>query len=195
MRPTSVFAAALALSPLLSAPAIAEPATYVVDPDHLSIAFRSDHVGYSEVLGLFLTGGGEFVFDETTSELTEAEFTVDATSVFSNHDARDGHLRGGDFLMADQHPEIRFVMTEAEQTGERTGVLTGDLTLRGVTKPIDVTVTWNRSAKYPFNDNYVMGVTAEAVVKRSEWGMTYAVDNGLVGDDTPITISFEAIRQ
>lgn len=190
-------ASALAVAALLavsSGPAAAEPARYVIDPDHLSIAWSADHVGFADVLGLFLRGGGEFVFDEETQTLSEAVFTVEADSVFSNHDARDNHLRGKDFLLAEEHPEIRFVMTEANATGERAGTLTGDLTLRGVTLPIDVNVVWNKSDKYPFGGAYVMGVTATATVKRSDFGSTYAVENGWVGDEIPLTISFEAVR-
>ncbi|MEL6318399.1 MAG: YceI family protein, partial [Pseudomonadota bacterium] len=161
--------AALALAALslptmmLARPAAAEPERYVIDQAHLSIAWSADHVGYGPTLGLFLTGGGEFTFDEEAKTLEAATFTVDASSVFSNHDARDKHLRGKDFLDAEAHPEIRFVMTSAEATGERTGVVTGDLTLRGVTKPVDVEVVWNKSGKYPFGGTYVMGVTATAV--------------------------------
>lgn len=185
-----------ALLALAAAPAaVAEPARYVVDPSHTSIQFAADHVGYSEVLGLFLESSGEFVWDEETRTLSEARFTIQTASVFSNDDRRDGHLRGSDFLDAEAHPEITFVMTSAEETSETTGVLTGDLTLRGVTRPIDVQVTWNRSGPSPFGGAYTMGVTATAVVRRSDFGSTYAVEGGLVGDEIPLTISFEAIRQ
>lgn len=187
-----LFTTALAFS---AAPASAEPKTYVIDPAHLSIAWSADHVGYGPTLGMFLKAGGEFVFDETAQELSAAEFTVDAASVFSNHDGRDNHLRGKDFLDAGAHPEIRFTMLSAEATGDRTGVVRGDLTLRGVTRPIDVDVVWNKSGDYPFGGTYVMGVTATAVVKRSDFGSTYAVENGWVGDEVPLTISFEAVRQ
>lgn len=177
------------------APAAAEPARYVIDPSHLSISFKADHVGFGDTIGLFLRGGGEYVFDEATAELSEAVFTVEAASVFSNHEGRDKHLRGEDFLDAEAHPDIRFVMTGARKTGPRTGVLTGDLTLRGATRPIDVDVTWNKSGDYPFGGAYVMGVTARAVVKRSAWGSEYAVANGWVGDEIPLEIVFEAVRQ
>ncbi len=196
LRNTLVGAAtALLTVAAASGPAQAEPRRYVIDQDHLSIAWRADHVGYGDVIGLFLKGGGAFTFDETTRTLSDARFTIDATSVFSNQEARDKHLRGKDFLLADAHPEIVFEMTSARETGERAGVLTGDLTIRGETRPIEVEVVWNKSGQYPFGGTYVMGVTATAVVKRSDWGMTYAVDNGWVGDEIPVTISFEAVRQ
>lgn len=113
--------------------------------------------------------------------LSEAAFTVDAASVLSNHEGRDTRIRGADFLDAGAHPEIRFVMSEAR----RTGVLTGDPTLRGVARPIDVQVTWNKSGAHPFGGTYVMGVTAQAVAQRRHCG----------GDEAPIEIVFEAVRQ
>src|SRR5690606_28613069 len=116
-------------------------------------------------------------------------------SVDSHHEERDEHLRSGDFLAADDHPEIRFVMTGAEPTGERTGKVTGDLTVRGVTRPVTLDVTWNKTGPYPFGSNYVTGISARTTLKRSEFGMTYGVENGLVGDEVEVIIELEAIRQ
>lgn len=189
----SALAAALVLTGLGSA--AAEPARYVIDPSHLSVMWRADHIGFGDTIGMFLESGGEFVYDEATQTLSEARFTVQAASVFSNDERRDNHLRGKDFLLAEEHPEITFVMTSAEATGDTTGVVTGDLTLRGVTRPIEVQVTLNKTGDYPFGGAYVIGITAEAVVKRSDFGSTYAVENGWVGDEIPLVISFEAVRQ
>jgi polyisoprenoid-binding protein YceI len=184
--------------PLLAVPATeatAEPQRFRIDPEHFSIAFRGTHIGYADAIGLFLEGGGSFLFDEEARELDELEVTIMAASVFTNHEARDQHLRSGEFLDAERHPEIRFVMTDAEPTGERTGEVTGDLTLRGVTRPVTLDVTWNKSGTYPYNDNYVIGISATTVLRRSEWGMTYAVENGWVADEIPIEIELEAIRE
>lgn len=175
--------------------AAAEPARYEIDPAHFSVVFNADHIGYAPTWGMFLRGGGGFTFDETALALSDLEVTVEAASVFTNHDGRDNHLRGNDFLMADAHPDIRFVMTNAVATDDRKGEITGDLTIRGVTKPVTLEVVWNKSDTYPFGGAYVIGITATTTIKRSEWGMTYAIDGGLVGDDVPIVIELEAIRQ
>lgn len=184
------------LSALLVGPAaMAEPARYKLDPDHLNVAFSVSHIGFSRVIGLFLSGSGSFMFDEETRELSDLRVSIDANSVFTNHKARDKHVRSADFLDAEQHGDIEFVMTGAEPTGERTGIVSGDLTIRGVTNPVDLDVTWNKSGTYPWGDNYVLGASARAVIKRSDYGSVYALEGEIVGDEVAITLEIEAIRQ
>lgn len=190
-------AAVLALMGGLTAPhlATAEPARFEIDPGNSSIAFSANHIGYKDVLGLFLEERGSFTFDEETRELSDLVFEVDATSVFTDNPARNRHLMSGDFLDAENHPLIRFVMTEAVPKSDTEGTIKGDLTVRGVTQPATVDVTLNRIAPYPWGSNYVLGVSAEAVVERSAFGSTYALENGLVGDAISLTFEIEAIRQ
>lgn len=178
-----------------TADSLAEPARYEIDPEHFSIAFSVSHIGYNRVIGLFLDGSGSFTFDEETRALSDLTVTIDATSVFTDHDARDKHIRGADFLDAENHGDIQFVMTGAEPTGERTGIVNGELSLRGMTQPVELDVTWNKSGPYPWGSNYVLGASVRAVVKRSDFGSVYALENDLVGDEVAITIELEAIRQ
>ena len=96
----------------------------------------------------------------------------------------------------EKYPEITFRGTSAEQTGARTGKVIGDLTIRGVTKPVTLDVVLNKSGQYPFGDmHYATGISARTKIKRSDFGMTYAVESGLVGDEVEIILEFEAIRQ
>ena len=187
--------ALVASSLALSSEARAEPARYEIDPEHTTIAFLVSHIGYQRVLGSFTEMSGGFLFDEETRELRDLEVTIEADSVDTHHEERDDHLRGDDFLAEDEHPEIRFVMTGAEPTGERTGQVTGDLTVLGQTRPVTLEVTWNKSAPYPFGGNYVTGISARTTLKRSDFGMTYGVADGLVGDEVAVIIELEAIRQ
>jgi polyisoprenoid-binding protein YceI len=187
--------AALAALAALAQAAQAAPARYRIDPEHTSIAFTVSHIGYHNLLGQFLKGGGSFVWDEEARALSDLEVRIEAASVFTNHQARDEHVRGKDFLDAAANPAITFVGRRAEPTGERTGRVTGDLTLRGVTRPVTLDVTWNKSGWYPYLDNYVVGISARTVLRRSEWGMDYAVANGLVGDEVAVIIELEAIRE
>ena len=175
----------------------AASARYKIDPEHFSVGFLVHHIGYADTLGMFLKGAGSFTFDEAAPAVSDIEVTIEADSVFTNHDRRDQHLKGGDFLDVDDHPEIRFVGKEARATGENTGEVTGDLTILGVTKPITLQVTKNKIGEYPFGAGppYVVGVSVRGTVKRSEFGMTYAVENGWVGDEVELIIEFEAIRQ
>ena len=178
-------------------PAQAASARYEIDPAHFSVGFLVHHIGYADTLGMFLKGAGSFTFDEAAPAVSDIEVTIQADSVFTNHDRRDQHVKGGDFLDVDDHPEIRFVGREARPTGDNTGEVTGDLTILGVTRPITLQVTKNKIGDYPFGAGppYVVGVSVRGTVKRSEFGMTYAVENGWVGDEVELIIEFEAIRQ
>lgn len=173
----------------------AELQPYEIDPEHFSILFSADHIGYQQQLGMFLDGSGSFRFDETTNELADLVVEIDAKSVFTNHQARDNHLRSGDFLDAEAHPMIRFVMTEAEPLSDTQGTITGDLTIRGVTQPVTLDVRLNKIGPYPWGSNYVVGVSAETVIRRSDFGSTYALEGGMVGDEIPLTFEIEAIRR
>ena len=173
----------------------AEMARYTIDPEHFSILFSASHIGYQQQLGMFLDGSGSFGFDETTLELADLLVEIEAASVFSNHQGRDNHLRSGDFLDAENHPMIRFVMTEAEPESDTTGRITGDLTIRGETRPVTLDVELNKIGAYPWGSNYVLGVSAETVINRSDFGSTYALDGGMVGDEIRLIFEIEAIRQ
>ncbi len=176
-------------------PARCEPVRHVLDTEHLSIAFLVHHIGFAKTLGLFRNAEGSFVFDETVPSVSDIEVTIDAESVYTNHAARDTHLRKKDFLWIDRYPTITFVGSSARQTGPRTGEITGALTLRGVTRVVSLDVTWNRTGAYPFGDKHAaMGISARTVFRRSDFGMTYAVANGWVGDEVEVIIEFEALR-
>lgn len=178
------------------APAAAEPRRYTLDPDHLTIAFLVTHVGFAKTLGIFREAEGSFVFDEDAPAVSEIDVVIAAASVDTGHRARDEHLRSDQFLDAKRHPEITFRGTAARQTGPRTGTVSGDLTIRGVTRPVTLDVKWNKSGRYPFGDeHYAVGISARTTVARSDFGMTYALEGGLVGDQVEIILEFEAIRE
>lgn len=174
----------------------AEPLEWKIDPDHFSVAFEAMHIGYAPTLGLFLEADGQFVYDPEADALRAGEVTIKADSVFTNHDRRDRHLRDEDFLAAEDHPEIRFVAGEYRPTAAGEGTLQGQLTLRGQTHPVELRVKINRRAEYPFGHGRdTLGISARTTILRSQWGMTYAVQNDLVGDEVVLRFEFEAIRQ
>lgn len=188
----TAFTLGAAYAPLASA----ELQTYVIDDEHFSMMFEVQHIGYAPVMGMFREIEGQFQYDEATNELPSGELTFRSKSVFTNHEERDGHLRSDDFLNTGEFPEITFTVMEFESTGENTGVVTGDLTMLGKTRPVDVDITLNKSAEYPIgHEEYTLGMTAEASLKRSEWGMTYGVEDNLVGDEVKLRFGFEAIRE
>jgi polyisoprenoid-binding protein YceI len=182
------------LSPGTAGPAAAEPAEFVLDPEHTSITFFVQHLGYGDLAGMFLEASGAFRFDEAARQLSDLRIVVETASVFTNHERRDGHLRSADFLNVEEFPEMVFVGRTIEPTGERRGRLTGDLTLLGVTRPLTLEVWLNQAGRYPFLDeHYALGIDARGTLRRSEFGMTYG--GAWVGDEIHLVIGFEAIRQ
>jgi len=184
---------------LATAPAQAQAARYEIDPDHLTVAFLVDHIGYAKVLGMFRSARGSYRFDEATATLSEVRIEVESASVFSNQRKRDDHLKGPDFLNSGEFPRMVFTAAAARRTGERTFDITGELELLGKKQPLTLQATWNKSAESPMGGfggkPYVMGVSARGSFKRSTYGMNYAVANGWVGDEVPLIIEFEAVRK
>jgi polyisoprenoid-binding protein YceI len=186
------FPAALALS----SGAVAEPKTFVVDDEHFSIVFEIMHIGYAPVMGMFREVEGEFVYDEEARELSSGQLVFKSDSVYTNHEKRDNHVRDTDFLNTDEYPEITFTVTDFETTGENTGKVTGDLEMLGQTNPVVLDVTLNKAAVYPFgHEEYTLGISASTTLKRSDWGMTYGLDQNMVGDEVTLRFGFEAIRE
>ena len=188
-----LIAAAVAMSFFTSAQAA--PRTYDIDPVHATIAFKVDHIGYAKTLGQFLKTEGSFVYDEETRELGVLSVDVDAKSVFSNHEKRDAHIRNQDFLDTGNSPTITFRANGGEAASATNGTVTGDLTIRGVTQPVTLDVTLNKAGPYPFgHKKHTLGISAKATIKRSDFGMTYAL-GGIVGDEVDLIIEVEAIQR
>jgi polyisoprenoid-binding protein YceI len=196
---TSVAALAIALSSLTAAPAQAQAARYDIDPDHLTVAFLVDHVGYAKVLGLFRSARGSYRFDEASGALSDVRIEVETASVFSNQRKRDEHLKGPDFLNSGEFPRMVFTASSAKRSGDRDFEIAGQLEVLGKTQPLTLKATWNKSAESPLggigSKPYVMGVSARGSFKRSAYGMNYAVANGWVGDEVDLIIEFEAVRK
>jgi polyisoprenoid-binding protein YceI len=180
----------------LSAAAHAQPARYQIDPEHFSVGFLVDHLGYARVLGIFQKASGTYAFDETSGALSDVRIVIDAGSVYTAHRKRDNHLKSADFLNAGEFPQIVFKGAQAKRTGERTFAIDGQLELLGKTLPVTVEAKWNKSGKYelPGATAYVMGVSARTSFKRSDFGMKYGVANGWVGDTVELMFEFEARR-
>jgi polyisoprenoid-binding protein YceI len=191
---TALRVAALCLA---GAAAHAQPASYQIDPEHFSVGFLVDHLGYAKVLGLFQKASGTYAFDEKTGALSDVRLVIEADSVYTAHRRRDNHLRSPDFLNAGEFREIVFTGATAKRTGERTFVVDGQLQMLGKTQPLTLNVTWNKSGKYelPGTDAYVMGVSARGSFRRSGFGMSYGLANGWVGDAVDLIVEFEAKRK
>jgi polyisoprenoid-binding protein YceI len=187
---------ALGLTLAAHGAALAQPDRYQIDPEHFSVGFLVDHLGYAKVLGMFRESSGSYAFDEKTGALSDVRLVIDARSVYTGHRRRDQHLASPDFLNAGEFREIVFKATTAKRTGERTFVVEGQLELLGKAQPVSFDVTWNKSGKYelPGASAYVMGVSARGSFKRSAFGMSYGLANGWVGDSVELIVEFEAKR-
>jgi polyisoprenoid-binding protein YceI len=175
---------------------MAEPARYELDPAHTTVAFLVEHIGYAKTLGQFLRASGSYTFDDESGTLSSVRIAVATDSVDTHHEARDRHLKSGDFLDSGAHPEMTFTADGARRTGERTFAVTGELMLLGAARPLTLEATVNKAAPYPLGDRAeVMGVSARGTLKRSEFGMTYGVADELVGDEVEIVIELEARRE
>lgn len=188
-------ALAVAVLPaILPAAARAEMARYDIDPEHVVVAFLVDHIGYAKVLATFSDIEGYFMYDAEARELGEVSVRVGVNSVDTHLEARDRHIRSADFLDGENHPDITFTANGGTAETETTGTVTGDLTLRGMTKPVTLDVTLNKVAEYPFgHQKETVGISARGMVLRSEYGMTYAL-GGIVGDEVELIIEAEGIR-
>jgi len=172
----------------LAAPALAEP--YVLDKSHAHVKFSVDHLGFSETHGQFREFDAEIDFDPENVEAARVRFVIDAASVDTFWEARDEHIRGGDFFDVANHPEIVFESTSVEPTGADTAKIRGNLTLRGVTREVVLDAKLNKLGPSPFDPSKtVAGFRVSGEIDRTEFGMTYAAP--AVGVIVPIEVHLE----
>lgn len=186
----SLSIAAAFLSIGAAAPAAA--ADFKLDPDHTMAVFVVNHLGYSNMIGRFNDVSGTFSFDPATPEKAKISMAIDTASVDTDHKRRDDHLRGPDFFNSQEFPEMTFESTKVDVTGERTGKVTGDLTLLGVTKPVTLDVTFNKMEPHPlppYNKVLTAGFSVRGTIKRSDFGMTYFLP--AVGDEIQLMLEVE----
>ncbi|GAA4418352.1 YceI family protein [Georgenia halophila] len=172
------------------------PGTYVIDPAHTEIGFSVRHAGISKVRGKFEKFTGTLqVNDDLASSAVNV--TIDAASVSTGDPNRDGHLRSADFWDAENKPEWTFVSTGVTGDGEELTVA-GDLTINGVTRPVELAAEFNGAAVDPFGSRRI-GFSATTVVNRKDFDLTWnaALETGgiLVGEKVTINLEIEATPQ
>jgi polyisoprenoid-binding protein YceI len=195
IRTLSASGAAAALLALAPA-AQAAPETFTIDTTHSNIVFLVDHLGYAKMVGEFQDYSGEFTFDPDDPDASSVSLTIQAGSVDTDHDKRDQHLTGPDFLNAAEFPTITFESTGVEVTGERRGELTGELTMLGETRPITLDVTFNKMAENPlpqYDKILTAGFSARGTIERSNWGVDSYVPS--IGDEIRLILEIEGQDQ
>lgn len=145
---------------------------WVVDPMHSEVQFKVKHLVISTVTGAFKTFSGEAITLGNDFENAAINFTLDVNSVDTNQEQRDSHLKSADFFEAETYPEIKFKSTSFIKTSDDDYKLLGDLTMKGVTKPVELKAEYGGSAKDAYgNTKYGFEVTGK--INRKEFGLTY----------------------
>lgn len=179
---------------LFSSAAVVQADDYTIDSQgmHASINFRIQHLGYSWVYGRFNEFEGNFSYDEAKPDASKVEVTIKTTSIDSNHAERDKHLRSGDFLEVKNFPEAKFVSTAYKHNGDGTGTLSGDFTLKGVTKPLDIKVREIGAGKDPWG-GFRRGFEGSAKFALADYGIT--TDLGPASKEVELILSIEGVKK
>jgi len=168
--------------------------TYDLDTAHTQLEFVARHM-LSKVRGRFTDFSGTVVIG-STPESSSAEVEIKAASITTHTDQRDQHLRSPDFLDVEEHPTMAFGSTAVRVTGDTTFELDGDLTIRGITRPVSLRGEYLGLSKNPFGRT-VLAATATTTIEREDWDMTWnvAIETGgwLVSKKVDIEIEVEAI--
>ena len=185
--------AVLAAALVAASPALAAD-TYQFDKSHTTVGFQVRHI-VTNVGGKFQDFSGTIKVDRVKPENSSVEFTIQAASISTNEPKRDEHLKSPDFFDVANQPTITFKSTSVKPTGKDTYEVTGNLTMRGVTKPITLPITFLGEGKDPWG-NEKMGFELATTLNRKDYGINWnkTLDQGgfLVGDEVKVQISVEA---
>jgi polyisoprenoid-binding protein YceI len=171
--------------------------TYTLDASHSRIGFVARHAMVTKVRGSFNEFDAVAEIDSDNLAASKVRVAIKTDSIDTRNEQRDGHLRSNDFLDIENHPEITFVSTEVTPVGDDVVRVTGDLTIKGVSRPVTVDFTYEGTAVDPFGNERV-GFEGSVVINRKDWGVSWnaALEAGGVLVSEKVTLEFEvsAIR-
>jgi polyisoprenoid-binding protein YceI len=172
--------------------------TWVLDPSHSRIGFSAKHAMVTTVRGQFDTFDGSLTLDGGNPSASTSELTIQAASITTSSTDRDNHLRSGDFLDVESYPTLTFASTGVKDGQGDDFVMTGDLTIRGVTRPVELKVELEGVSKDPFGNDRI-GFSGHTVISRKDFGLVWnvALEAGgvLVSDKVKIALDISAIKQ
>jgi polyisoprenoid-binding protein YceI len=166
---------------------------YNIDPVHSQPIFEVQHMGYSLQRGSFSKLSGKVTLDRAAKK-GSIDVTIDSTSIKTIDPKLDAHVKTEQFFNVEKYPTITFKSTNLVFDGDKVVGAEGNLTLLGVTKPVTLKVSNVVCGEHPFNKKPMCGAEATAMIKRSEWGMTYGIPKA-VADDVRLIIPIEAYRE
>jgi polyisoprenoid-binding protein YceI len=166
--------------------------TYAIDPSHSTLAFVARHAMVTKVRGAFNEFAGTFTVDADDPTSATAEVTIEATSIDTRNADRDAHLRSNDFFAMDEHPQLTFRSTKVEPRGRNEFRVTGDLTIRGVTKEVSFDLDYTGAVTDPWG-NLRVGFEGRTEVNRKDWNLNWntPLDTGGVLVSEKVTLEFE----
>lgn len=165
---------------------------YKIDPVHSSVGFKVGHMGISNIYGRFNDVSGSVTFDKETPSKSAVEFTIPVESIDTRVEKRDQHLKSPDFFNAKQFPLMTFKSTEVKKSGDDLYQVTGNFTLRGITKAITVEFKKIGEGKGMQNEFRAGGET-QFTIKRSDFGMAFMPQ--AISDEVTVTLAVEGIKQ
>jgi polyisoprenoid-binding protein YceI len=169
-----------------------------IDPSHTRASFSVRHMMITNVRGQFDKVTGTVDFNEADPALSTVDVKIETASFTTHDEKRDAHLRSADFLDVERFPYLTFKSTKAVKVDENTGKLTGDLTIRDITRPVTLDVEYNGQAKTPWGTTNA-GFSATTKINRKDWNLNWnvALETGgvLVGDTITINIELEIVKQ
>lgn len=172
--------------------------SWKIDPAHTLIEFSAKHMMFTTVKGRFAGVEGTIEYDVAQPEQSKVEARIDAASIDTRAEQRDAHLRSADFFEVERYPTITFKSSKIELQGTERARMTGDLTIKDVTRPVTLEVSLNGIGKNPYGLE-VAGFTAETTINRKDFGLNWnvALEAGgvLVGDTIKITLEVQAVKQ
>lgn len=168
----------------------AAPVTYTLDTTHSRVTFYVNHFGYSNSVGEFKVGEGTFSFDDQDWSRSAVDVKIPVQSLELGDAKWNAHILSGDFLEAARFPDIAFVAKKVEKLEGARGKLYGDLTIKGVTRPVVLDLRLNKVGEHPLRKTPAAGFTATTTIKRSDFGVAAYLP--AVADDVEIRIEIEA---
>lgn len=183
-------AIAAALLGLAGTSVLADAEKYTLDSSHSQVLFSYNHLGFSTTFGMFSGFSGDIMFDQDAPANSSVSVSMPVMSMFTGWEAREGHFMSDDFFGAKSGDMITFTSTAINVTGDNTAIITGDLTMNGVTKSVDLDATLNKADTHPMAQKAWVGFDATTTLIRSDYDLGKFAP--FVSDEVEVRISIEA---
>jgi polyisoprenoid-binding protein YceI len=168
--------------------------TWTLDQAHAQLGFSISHLTVSEVEGTFRSFNATIISSKEDFSDAVIELTADVNSIDTDNEKRDEHLRNPDFFDAAKYPTLIFKSKSFKKVTDKKYKLAGDLTLHGVTKPVELDVTLNGTAIHPYTKKTIAGFKVSGLIKRTDFGISMDTPSAMLGDEVTITANAEFVK-